>query len=67
MAANWSRWAINTFLPSKTQLNHMLTGVPWIWKIINNVPFLHDMALRYVYLSNLPSNITIYCSCNAEY
>ncbi len=33
-------------------MHKLYTGVPWLWKIVNNVPFLQKAAMRYVYLSN---------------
>jgi prostaglandin-endoperoxide synthase 2 len=32
-------------------MHKVYTGWPWLWKLVNNVPFLHRAAMRYVYLS----------------
>lgn len=41
----------NWFKPSLATMHKLYTGSPWLWKIVNNVPFLHKAAMRYVYLS----------------
>ncbi|KAI9553283.1 putative cyclooxygese [Daphnia sinensis] len=41
---NWLR-------PSLATMHQLYTGWPWLWKIVNNVPFLHRAAMRYVYMS----------------
>jgi len=38
-------------MPSSSRLNELYTSAPWLWNIINNVPWLHDMAMRFVYTS----------------
>lgn len=32
-------------------MHKLYTGAPWLWKVVNNVPFLQKAAMRYVYLS----------------
>ncbi|KAJ8300006.1 hypothetical protein KUTeg_021525 [Tegillarca granosa] len=39
------RW----FKPDPETLHNLLTKNRWLWKIINNVPFLHDMLMKRVY------------------
>ena len=39
--------------PSAATINNILTGAPWLWKIINNVPFLHRAAMLYIYTSKI--------------
>lgn len=41
----------NLLKPSLSTMHKLYTGYPWLWKIINNVPFLQRAAMRYVYLS----------------
>jgi hypothetical protein len=43
----------NWLKPSLTTMHHLYTGVPWLWNIVNRVPFLQKAAMRYVYLSKL--------------
>ena len=43
----------NWLKPSLTTMHHLYTGVPWLWNIVNRVPFLQRAAMRYVYLSKL--------------
>ena len=45
--------------PSAATINNILTGAPWLWKIINNVPFLHRAAMLYIYTSKLHKNLLI--------
>lgn len=32
-------------------MHKLYTELPWLWKIVNNVPLLHNAAMRYIYLS----------------
>lgn len=51
IAAIWSRRVKNWLRPSLATMHKLYTGWPWLWKVVNNVPFLHRAAMRYVYLS----------------
>lgn len=51
--AYMSRRVKNWLRPSLATMHKLYTGVPWLWKIVNNVPFLHKAAMRYLYLSKL--------------
>nr|QHX41555.1 prostaglandin G/H synthase 2 [Octopus vulgaris] len=46
------RQTIITFIkPTPDTVHYILTNFPWLWKIINNVPFLNNIVMTYVYIS----------------
>nr|ADB65786.1 cyclooxygenase [Gammarus sp. KV-2010a] len=42
---------INAVKPDPEYLHTILTTDLWIWKVINNIPFIHDAAMKYIFLS----------------
>nr|ALG96656.1 cyclooxygenase [Macellomenia sp. JCH-2014] len=49
--ATWLH-SIKLFLkPSPTTVHTLLTNHGWLWSIINSISYLHDKAIRYVYIS----------------
>ena len=50
-SAYLSRRVKNWLRPSLASMHKLYTGAPWLWKVVNNVPFLQKAAMRYVYLS----------------
>lgn len=57
MTASVTRRIKNWFHPSLKVMHKIYTGVPWLWKIVNKIPFLQNAIMRYVYSSE---SINIY-------
>ena len=51
LVAYLGRWIKNLLKPSQKTIDNLYYGTAWLWMIVNNVPFLHNAAMRFVYLS----------------
>ncbi|KAF2356542.1 hypothetical protein FHG87_012701 [Trinorchestia longiramus] len=47
----WSAWLVKKIQPDPEMLHTWLTTDWWLWTLINSVPALNDMAMKYIFLS----------------
>ena len=49
--ATLSRWLLDQFKLSESTKHKLATTGKLFWAVVNNIPMLHDTALRYVFMS----------------
>uniref|UniRef100_A0A2P2I465 prostaglandin-endoperoxide synthase n=1 Tax=Hirondellea gigas TaxID=1518452 RepID=A0A2P2I465_9CRUS len=50
-SADFLTWVHHSLKPDPEKLHNLLTSDWWLWDVVNNVPFLSDMAMKYIFIS----------------